>query len=1107
MKKLIFIFVFIFLIGSVSAFEFDNIKSYNEDTRVLTIKNAFGLGDDILTARLVTPHINKISIGGKDTLVAEIDLSFFDEDTTNFFQSYKLYDVKNNFEEIEREITFKYGIDGKANECNVINVEDCNLIIKTNWIKFTSVKEIPRGITKIGLFADTFANERIEWIPKIRGVEVEEWALWDIDTATYDNVFIASQNSAPQGLFWKDDGTKMYESGTTTNDRMYESACSDAWNLSSCSLTDFIASQDTTQRGMFFSTNGSNLYEVGSGAGGDVYQYNCATAWDLSTCSFISSNATTVDASPFGVVFSENGSNMYIAGVATDKHYQYTCTSPWLLSSCTYDDVSNISSQVLDPADLKWKTDGTRFFGLTDSTFEGVFQYECSTPWRITSCTYDGVSNLSVSGQDATPASMFFRPDGSNFYMIGNGNDEIYQYSIADIVAVTLNSPVDAFNSSVLLIDFNGTVSSPITLVNVTLFIDGILNETNSSGINNVDYLFTKTILEGNHNWTYEACDTNECITATTRTFTIDISTPALNVTEPFGVVPFQDISINQTIRWNVSDINIDTCTLEYESVNQTVNCAVNISNFTIGTARTLTLYANDTFGNLNSSTVTWSYLSLQTSSTFNASSFETATETFTVNVTTNGSVVTAGTLTFDGTENTGATITNPATNNYTITKIIDIPLGTGTANWTFNLTVGGHLVNTTIQNQIINVTTFEDCNLALSYINITFKNETVAEETVSAEIDSDWNFWLGSGTVIKTFSFANTTENFDYPFCLTSGGNRTLNANVSLTYDNSISELRSFSNTYSLTNDPTNQTLFLLPTTDGVFVTFQTVTAAEQVISGVDANVTKAGDIIASGVTDDAGLIQYFLDPDTTYVFSFSKTGFDVVTTTLKPTQSSFTIIMGGVIAPPENDTTKGISYIINPLANILNNNTETEFNLTFSSIFWLLDSFGFALKNSTGDVFNLTTSTTNTGGFLSQTLNTGNNTDLIMEVFWTINGTQTNVTRTWIVIDTSDEGFSIKTFFDDLSTYLTSGLFGLTSFGLGIIIFMIILITTGVLSMKLGIVNPAGLSIIVFAMVLFFDVGLGIMPNPIGAVPNFPSIFIGVIFLGLLLKEAVIR
>ena len=647
-------------------------------------------------------------------------------------------------------------------------------------------------------------------------------------------------------------------------------------------------------------------------------------------------------------------------------------------------------------------------------------------------CTWTGLvedfDSIILGTDSYSGASDNFTTEQLNFNItaIGSGGTGISDMMIATswygnlipFPIITLNSPANnlaTFNNTII---FNGTIGSGVA--NVSLFIDGILNETNSSGINNTDYLFTTVLSKGDHNWTYESCDVSgDCGTATTRNLTIGFT---------------------------------------------------------------------------------------ENSQTFNASSFETASETFTINITTNGTTPTAGELIYNGTTFSSATITNTAGNDFDIIRTIDIPLTAETKPWFFNFTIDSTEFSSSSQTQIINETTFVKCSIVPAYINITFKNETVAEETVSAEINSDWNFWLGSGTIFKSLSFTNTTENFEYSFCLTSG-NQTLNANVSLDYDNDISEQRSFSDSFTLTNTTTNQTLFLLPTIDGIFVTFQTVTAAEQVISGVTSNVTKAGTLIATGVTDDAGLVQYFLDPDTTYVFTFFKTGFDIVVTTLKPTQSSFTIIMGGVTPPVGNDTTKGINYVIKPLANVLSNNTATEFNLTFSSTFWSLDIFGFTIKNSTGTIFNTTSSTTETGGFLSQTLNTGNNTDLIMEVFWTIDGNQTNVTRLWKVLDTSDEGFSIKTFFDDLSIYLTSGLFGLTSFGLGIIIFMIILVTTGVLSTKFGITNPAGISIIVFSMVLFFDVGLGIMPNPIGAVDNFPSIFIGVIFLGLLLKEAIIR
>ena len=56
----------------------------------------------------------------------------------------------------------------------------------------------------------------------------------------------------------------------------------------------------------------------------------------------------------------------------------------------------------------------------------------------------------------------------------------------------------------------------------MSLYIDGVLNETNSSGINNTDYIFTKTLSDGDHNWTYEACnDRGHCKIATTRSLSI----------------------------------------------------------------------------------------------------------------------------------------------------------------------------------------------------------------------------------------------------------------------------------------------------------------------------------------------------------------------------------------------------------------------------------------------------------------------------------------------------------------------------------------------------------------------------------------------------------
>jgi hypothetical protein len=38
---------------------------------------------------------------------------------------------------------------------------------------------------------------------------------------------------------------------------------------------------------------------------------------------------------------------------------------------------------------------------------------------------------------------------------------------------------------------------------------------------------------------------------------------------------------------------------------------------------------------------------------------------------------------------------------------------------------------------------------------------------------------------------------------------------------------------------------------------------------------------------------------------------------------------------------------------------------------------------------------------------------------------------------------------------------------------------------------------------MIWFFDVSLGWIPTPIGAIPNFATVLIGIVFFGFVVKE----
>lgn len=582
--------------------------------------------------------------------------------------------------------------------------------------------------------------------------------------------------------------------------------------------------------------------------------------------------------------------------------------------------------------------------------------------------------------------------------------------------SIILNDPIEAFNSTSNTIDFNGTIVARTGIINVTLFIDGVLNETNSSGINDTDYLFTEILSDGNHNWTYEACNAIGCTTATTRNFTIDTLFPQVTVTFPNETINFHLINTNLFVNWTVSDSSLDTCTLEYQGINTTVTCLDNqtIINITNAIDKNLILYVNDTAGNSNSSSVSWNYLIFEISSTFNSSDHETASQRFTVNVTTNGSSISAGSLTFDGIENTGAIITNPSGNNFSITKAIAIPASIGTKTHNFNLTISGKVINTTTQTMIINETNFTLCSAApldIPFLNITFKNETLAEEDINATISSTFVFSLGAlSGVNKTLSFTDATENLNYTFCATP--NRTFNIQIDIDYDNSISQQRSFSSTRTISNILATEVLYLLPTNLGLFSPFKTTNINGDTIDLVLATITRVLNAqtitVANGLTDSSGFATFFLNPNIAHIATFSKTGFTDNVFTFIPTSDLRTVVMGGGgIISNGTVITRGTIYFIDPQLSTLANNTDFTFTFNVTSNLTTITLISMNITNSSNSELLFVS---NAGvGNLSGILNTGNNTNLFGSYIIETAEETISVSKTWAIFTTFIGDYSI--------------------------------------------------------------------------------------------------
>ena len=260
-----------------------------------------------------------------------------------------------------------------------------------------------------------------------------EWTDPDLANASYDSVSfsVAGQEILPTGVFFKSDGTSLYVVGQDS-DYVYQYALSTAWDVSSASYASksfSFSSQESNPQGVFFKPDGAKMYAIGFN--NTVYQYSLSTAWDVSSASYdaISASAKGQFFSR-GVFFKPDGTNFYVIGNGRDAVDQYSLSTAWDISTATDDNVSfSVLTQDGQPQSVYFNPDGTNCYVLGSSqSTDAVYKYTLSTAWDLTTASYSSIS-FSVASQDTAATGFFFKSDGSKMYVLGQGNDSIYQYS------------------------------------------------------------------------------------------------------------------------------------------------------------------------------------------------------------------------------------------------------------------------------------------------------------------------------------------------------------------------------------------------------------------------------------------------------------------------------------------------------------------------------------------------------------------------------------------------------------------------------------------------------------------------------------------------------
>jgi sugar lactone lactonase YvrE len=256
---------------------------------------------------------------------------------------------------------------------------------------------------------------------------------WNVNTATYasKSFSVTSQDTSPQGIFFKSDGLAFYMVGQT-NDTVYQYTLSTAWDIATASYASkskAIGTEETNPRALFFKPDGLKMYVMGA-IGDDVNEYDLSTAWDVSTAAFLRVSGGIGEATPIGLWFKDDGTKMYVTGTTNDTVREFTLSTAWDVSTISFSKSLSIGFET-GPTGVTFKDDGTEIYivGLTN---ECVYEILLGTAWDISTAK----GYLYVSGTEATPRGIHINSDGTLLFLAGTGSNNIRKYTLSTAYAV-----------------------------------------------------------------------------------------------------------------------------------------------------------------------------------------------------------------------------------------------------------------------------------------------------------------------------------------------------------------------------------------------------------------------------------------------------------------------------------------------------------------------------------------------------------------------------------------------------------------------------------------------------------------------------------------------
>ena len=248
------------------------------------------------------------------------------------------------------------------------------------------------------------------------------------------------------GIDWNDDGTKAYIV-SDQNDSVEQFSLSTPYDFSTGSVTHDvgeeldISAETIGPQGGAFSDIGDFYHLIaitGTNGWRRVYQYDLTVDWDISSGVYNShfyqvnnaSNGAIGCQSPQGLTFQPNGNRMFVVsgGNGVDGIWQFDISINWNITTAVYNGVMITAEAGANGySGIKFSPNGMQLF-VTQRNGADVIRYDLTSAWDIATATY--VPPECDASDDSFIMGLAFNPNGTEMYVCGFANNIISKYSI-----------------------------------------------------------------------------------------------------------------------------------------------------------------------------------------------------------------------------------------------------------------------------------------------------------------------------------------------------------------------------------------------------------------------------------------------------------------------------------------------------------------------------------------------------------------------------------------------------------------------------------------------------------------------------------------------------